>query len=407
MNRDASPHYRLTHTHPQSFTLSLTYPVHFARGVFDETCDILTDVLQPRNTSGRTRALVIIDGGVHQAFPSLFGQIQSWFGARAKLELVRDPVIVAGGEDVKNDYRGIMHLLDMMMEYRLCRHSYVIVIGGGALLDAAGFATALCHRGLRLIRMPSTTLAQDDAGVGVKNGINLHGGKNTVGTFAAPYAVVNDLNFLSGQSSEHWIGGVSEAFKVAIIKDPNFFEELCKLAPRLGQRDEEALARVVIRCAEIHLDHIATSGDPFELGSARPLDFGHWSAHKLESLSQYKISHGHAVALGIAIDCLYASRHGWCGIDDTRRVLQALQDCGFKLDAPELKRRLPDGQLALLQGLEEFREHLGGELCLAMPDGIGSVREVHEIDTVVMEQCLHDLQSWTQTGSLPLRTRKR
>jgi 3-dehydroquinate synthase len=374
----------------QHFHVPLSYPVHFVRNVFEQDCDLLRSVLT--TPPGQTRKVfVVMDEGVHRAFSQLSGQLCTWFAKRSEhLDLVRPPEIVPGGEVLKNDYRKIMSLVDQMLEYHLDRHSYVLVIGGGAVLDAVGFAASLVHRGLRLIRMPSTTLAQNDAGIGVKNGMNLHGGKNTIGVFAAPYAVINDASLLDGLSDADWRDGISEAFKVAMIKDPDFFSELCSLAPALGKRDAAAMERLIHRCAELHLHHIATSGDPFELGSARPLDFGHWSAHKLESMSNFRITHGHAVAIGIALDALYATRLNLIPKSDADALIQALLHCGFDLCPEEIFLRQGDGRLQLLQGLDEFREHLGGELTLSLPSPVGKIEEIHDVkESWIEEHLLH------------------
>lgn len=370
----------------QQISIPVHYPVVFTRRAFAPDNNHLAGLLNGSPNQPR-KVLVLLDSGVTQAFPDLPAEILTWFSLRSdSLNLVRPPVTLPGGESIKNDYRQVMNLVDLMLEYHLCRHSVVLALGGGAFLDAAGFATALVHRGLRLLRMPSTTLAQNDAGIGVKNGMNLHGGKNTVGTFAAPFAVLNDFSLLDGLSDTDWRAGISEAFKVAMIKDRGFYTELLALAPALGRRDTAAMERLVLRCAELHLDHIATSGDPFELGSARPLDFGHWSAHKLESLSNYRIGHGHAVAIGLVLDSLYAAHLGWISPSEALQLADALRTCGFDLDVPELHLTLGDGSPALLQGLDEFREHLGGQLTLTLPRPVGRKDEIHEVDTAVLAQ---------------------
>ncbi len=377
----------------QRVSVALHYPVVFTRDAFSPGEDVLTGLLIGDDAFGPRKVFVVLDSGVNDACPGLSARIQSWFAARAdRLQLVRRPEIVPGGEYIKNDYRLIMGLIDQFFEYHLCRHSVVLVLGGGAVLDAVGFAASLVHRGLRLLRMPSTTLAQNDAGIGVKNGMNLHGGKNSIGVFAAPMAVVNDLGLLDSLPHEHWRAGISEAFKVAMIKDAAFFHELCALAPALGRRDTPAMERLIRRCAELHLHHIATSGDPFELGSARPLDLGHWSAHKLETISHYRITHGHAVAIGIALDALYATRLGWLDPAHADALLAALLACGFDLCPPELTLRLGDGRPALLQGIEEFREHLGGRLTLSLPAPLGSLRELHELNPAWVTEHLDRLR---------------
>ncbi|MDA3872932.1 MAG: 3-dehydroquinate synthase [Kiritimatiellae bacterium] len=381
-------------THTQTFSVPFTYPVHFAEDVFAPDSERLLQVIGEKELPGSPRKLmVVIDEGVSTAFPDLADRITHWFNSRSDyFQLIRPPEIVPGGEALKNDYRLLMSLVDQMLAFHLCRHSFVLVIGGGAVLDAVGFATSLVHRGLRLIRMPSTTLAQNDAGIGVKNGMNLHGGKNTVGVFAPPFAVLNDFTLLEGLTDHTWRDGISEAFKVAMIKDAAFFNELLEMAPALGRRNATAMHRLIVRCAELHLEHIATSGDPFELGSARPLDFGHWSAHKLESISNYRISHGQAVAMGIVLDSAYAARLGWIETDQVSALKQALLTCGFDLAPPELTQRLGDGSLHVLQGLEEFREHLGGRLTLSLPGPIGSIREIHEFNPVWLSEEIQALQ---------------
>lgn len=376
----------------QCFTVSFDYPVLCTRNLFGDGNDTLLGAFCRLDEPCRHRALVFVDAGLAGADAGLSARITAWFEARAdRLELVKAPHIVPGGEAIKNDYRLTMEIVDTILEYRMCRHSYVVAVGGGAVLDAVGFAASIVHRGLRTVRVPTTTLAQNDAGVGVKNGMNLHGGKNTVGTFHPPFAVVNDFALLNTLPDEHWIGGVSEAFKVALIKDAPFFRDLCRDAGRFRARDANALERMIVRCAEHHLDHIRTNGDPFEMGRARPLDFGHWSAHKLESMSNYRITHGEAVATGLAIDSLYAAEQGWLERSDCDALLRGLRDTGFSLWHPEMERRLGDGALELLGGLDDFREHLGGELCVTYPDGLGRKQEVHEVDREVLDRVILQL----------------
>jgi len=179
---------------------------------------------------------------------------------------------------------------------------------------------------------------------------------------------------------------------VAMIKDADFFRTLCRNATHYRNRDERAMEELVIRCAELHLEHIRTSGDPFELGRARPLDFGHWAAHKLESMTHYRVGHGEAVAVGLALDALYAAEQGWLDESDAASLLNALHTTGFHLWHPEMDRRLGDGQPELLRGLLDFQEHLGGELCVTFPRGLGQKREAHTIDHALMEKALAQLK---------------
>ena len=220
--------------------------------------------------------------------------------------LVCPPLLIDGGERAKNDMTNVEMIQGAIHEYGICRHSYVMVIGGGAAIDVVGYAAATAHRGVRLIRVPTTVLSQNDSGIGVKNSVNAFGKKNFLGTFAPPVVVLNDADFLMTLPDRDWRSGISEAIKVALLKDVEFFNFIEKKADRLVDRDMQAMHWLIYRCAQLHIDHIATSGDPFEFGSSRPLDFGHWAAHKLERLSHYTLRHGEAVAIGMALDSTYS-----------------------------------------------------------------------------------------------------
>lgn len=171
---------------------------------------------------------------------------------------------------------------------------------------------------------------------------------------------------------------------MALLKNANFFEYLRAHAADLAPptRDLEAMRHVVYRCAELHLDHIATSGDPFERGSSRPLDFGHWAAHKLEELTGYDLRHGEAVAIGLALDCAYSHLIGRLSGEALDQILNLMEALGFDLYVPELETKIdePDNPRCLFQGLDSFREHLGGELTIMLLDAIGDGVEVHSVD---------------------------
>lgn len=379
----------------QHIKLSLEYPVLFSRNVFEPGRTLLPELFHSLDGDCEKRsAMVFIDRGLLEAQPKLLPSIQAyWSNVPGMPRLISDPVTVTGGEAVKTEYRELMSMVDRMLESRLCRHSFAVILGGGAVLDAVGFAASIVHRGLRTLRMPSTTLSQNDAGIGVKTGMNLHGGKNTIGTFQAPCAVINDLSFLDSLSDLDWRAGISEAFKVALIKDAEFFKWLCDHARELKNRNPEVMETLVKECARLHLDHIGHGGDPFESGSARPLDFGHWAAHKLESMSGYQVCHGYAVGIGLLIDSAYAARRGWLQPKEFEALHQALTKCGLPIWHPLLNQIGSRGSRRVLDGLEEFREHLGGELCLTFPNGLGNQQDLHQLDQAMLASCMDELAS--------------
>lgn len=363
----------------------------FTDAVFDPANPVLREILSGARRSG---SLVVLDESLVRVQPSLPSIISRYFAVHdPPLHLVCPPIIRKGGEQAKSSWADVTELHRAIDMHHLDRQSYVIAVGGGALLDQVGLAAATAHRGVRHVRIPTTTLSQCDSGVGVKNGINAFGKKNFIGTFAPPFAVVNDFRFLASLPNQEKRAGYSEAVKVACIRDAAFFDTLEQEAAALNRFDPEAMRRLVRRCAELHLDHIANSGDPFELGSARPLDFGHWSAHKLEQLTNFKISHGGAVAIGIALDVTYSRRMGFLDPISAERILRLLQALGFELFAAELL--LPGRQRGplVLEGIEEFREHLGGELSLTLLRGIGRAFEAHELIAAQVIESLRELQA--------------
>lgn len=373
----------------QEIQVPFHYPVHFTRDLFGPANPLLARVMDRLGEGRVHRAAVFLDEGVAAAWPDLSAAVVDYFAVRPEqLSLAAPPRLVPGGESCKDGWAPTQAVIADLADLHLDRQSFVVVVGGGAVLDMVGFAASVVHRGIRMVRVPTTTLAQNDAGIGVKTGINAQGQKNFLGTFAPPFAVLNDFDFLETLPFEHWIGGVAEAFKVAIIKDAAFFGFLYEAAASLRNRDAAAMEQAVIRCAELHLDHIRQGNDPFEFGSARPLDFGHWAAHKLEVLSGHRVGHGFAVAVGIAVDTVYAALTGRLSMGDRDRILEGFAAAGLPVWHPLLNRRDSDGRPELLGGLDDFREHLGGRLTVTLPDGLGNRVEVHEMDSDQVEQSI-------------------
>ncbi|HRQ88478.1 MAG TPA: 3-dehydroquinate synthase [Bacteroidia bacterium] len=385
----------------RSIPLAFSHRVAFTHGAFDAKNHTLRDLVADGcSLDGTSKVLVLLDAGVAGADPKLAGRISGYFAAHSDtLHLVADPVLLPGGESCKNDWSLVERIWKAVEFFKICRHSYIIAIGGGAFLDLAGFGAATAHRGIRLIRMPTTTLSQGDGGVGVKNGVNHFGKKNWVGTFSVPFAVVNDLDFLSILPERACRDGLIEAIKVALIRDRDFYEFLEANGPALGRLEKRPLETAIRRSAENHVDHIATGGDPFERGSARPLDFGHWVAHKLEQISAFSVSHGEAVAVGMAVDLLYSVHIGLLPRATAEEILSLIETVGFDLWSEHLNQE-ERGRPVILAGLEEFREHLGGRLTITLIPAIGKKIEVHEMDEAAILAALAELKQRTRTGKL-------
>jgi 3-dehydroquinate synthase len=372
------------------------FPVYFTDNLFNPANQSLVEAMCRLEPDKRHRCLFFVDDGLIQARPEVIEDIKAYTAHHARnLDLVTDPIAVPGGEKIKSNMHFVETMQQVLFDQHIDRHSYVLAVGGGAVLDAVGLVAATAHRGIRHIRIPTTVLAQNDSGVGVKNGVNLYGVKNYVGTFAPPFAVLNDIDFVMGLGERDKIAGMAEAVKVALIKSAEFFGWLEMNADALAVFERGAMASMIRRCAELHMHQIGHGGDPFEMGSARPLDYGHWSAHKLESLTSYHIRHGEAVAIGMALDARYSVLAGLLAPGGEDRICFLLEYLGFDLWHPALQKHNAEGGSEILVGLREFREHLGGELSitLLMEHGVGI--EVHEMDLTLIAQSidwLHDRQ---------------
>lgn len=374
--------------HDFQIPVSFKHRVCFTRDAFAADNALLADLL---NEGGGRRVLVLVEEAVAMAWPDLVKQVEGYFADRGFDW--RGLKILPGGEEVKVDDALVNRVWEIIDRQHIDRHSYVITIGGGAFLDATGYAVATAHRGVRFVRFPTTTLSQDDSGVGVKCAINGFGKKNWIGAFAVPYAVVNDFLFLQSQDEATCREGLIEAVKVSLVKDGDFFSWIQSKVEDLAKLEQSALEECVQRSALAHATHIAEGGDPFETGSSRPLDFGHWAAHKLEQLSGFTVSHARAVSIGLALDTLYSARCGLLRECDAERVMDVLDGLRMPIWHEDMDQRDRSGRRLVHKGLEEFREHLGGELTVLLLRELGRGQDVHHLDEGLVDACLDDLKA--------------
>ena len=209
--------------HTLNIHLDFPYRVAFTHGVFRPENDALAGLMEQREGSC---VLVLVEEGLERFYPSLPADIDRYFTERAGTPGYAGRRTVPGGEAAKTTFAAWETGLRHIVEAGIDRHSHIVAVGGGAFLDVAGFAAATAHRGIRLLRVPTTTLSQADSGVGVKNGINFMGQKNYLGTFAIPWATLNDFLFLHSQPLPLKRAGLAEVVKVAVVKDAVFFDWL-------------------------------------------------------------------------------------------------------------------------------------------------------------------------------------
>jgi len=361
----------------QSFSVKFEYKIFFTSSLFDTNNNTLADFFKQNPSESLRKIFFVVDQGVSDTHPNLQDDIKNYFAVHQNVQLISEVMVIPGGETAKNDVKYLDMIVEAVSKFGIDRHSYVAAIGGGAVLDLVGYAAAISHRGIKHIRIPTTVLSQNDSGIGVKNGINYNGKKNFLGTFSPPNAVFNDDGFLATLTDRDYRSGISEAIKVSLIKDPTFFNWIEEHVEELVARNKVSMNYLIKLCAQLHLNHIA-GDDPFETGSARPLDFGHWAAHKLEQLSNFTVLHGEAVAMGIALDTAYSFLKGMLTEDKLHRVLSILLRLSYDISNPYIQ--INDLDSPILKGLAEFQEHLGGRLTITLLTDVGSGKEVNEMD---------------------------
>ena len=379
-------------TQEECFDIRWNHRLLFSSNTLDADNPVLADAIRGGDEeSSQNGMIAVIDAGVANTNPGLASALEDYVKThQVSLPELRAVHITPGGEIAKNDPKLVEEILTLINEHRICRRSTVLVIGGGAVLDSVGYAAAIAHRGVRMVRMPTTVLSQADSGVGVKNGINRFGKKNFTGTFTPPNAVVCDTELLKTLDQSEWATGFSEVVKIALLRDARLFEGMEADAARIRGRDLSIAMRYITESARLHLEHITRGGDPFELDEARPLDYGHWSAHKLEQMTNFELRHGDAVSIGIALDSVYAGMIGVESKDSVARTIALLEELGLPINHPAMH----DAEI-LLGGLQEFREHLGGKLTITLVTEPGSSIEVNEIDAATMVRAIDELSSRT------------
>ncbi len=265
-------------------------------------------------------------------------------------------------------------LEDRMLEEGFGRDTCIIGLGGGVTLDLAGFVAATYMRGVKHINIPTSFLAQVDASIGGKTGINTDKGKNLIGAFKQPEAIIADVETLSSLSPFEWINGVAEFVKIAFAADADFFGMIRSHGRCLmqhGQIDPQGLRR----CMELKAKVVQE--DELETGRRVILNFGHTVGHTIEQATDYRISHGLAVSAGMALETGIAVKMGIMDSGDRLELIDYLKTLG-----------LPTSPQVSFEQAKEFfkfdKKRKSGEIRMALPSKIGEMAGADQGYTVVV-----------------------
>ena len=279
------------------------------------------------------------------------------------------PIVLPPGERTKT-LRSIGMVMDALVDARFERSSTLLALGGGVIGDITGFAAAIYQRGISFVQVPTSLVAQVDSSVGGKTGVDHPKGKNLIGAFNQPRAVLIDPVTLRTLPNREWIAGLAEVIKYGVIEDEAFFEYLEQhIAPILGLNDEP-VTHIVKRSCEIKAQVV--SQDEREADRRRILNFGHTIGHALESLGGYRgLIHGEAVAVGMVYETDLARHLGYCDQNVVTRVRALIAAAGLPVQLPP---NVPFR--ALWDAMQQDKKVSAGTVYCVVPERIGSVRIV-------------------------------
>ena len=336
-----------------------SYPVRVVDDVFSEGNAELAELLRSLTGAERPRALLVADANVVQRTEGLGVRIGRYFQAQG-VELAGPPVVLGGGEKVKNDgFQGVLTAVMAALDAKIGANDVVLALGGGSVLDVAGFAAAQVRGGVRLVRMPTTVAAMADAAFAEWAGVDHAGIKDALRVPSRPAAVVVDPTFAKTVLDGVWRAGVGEMVRQAAVLDGAFMRKLVKAAGALKERDFSVMREMIVAAVESRVKKGATG-------------FALWSASRLEAMSGYKLPHGYAVPMSICIDCAYAVEKGCLAEEDQEAVCRVLAECGA-LDGLQHSRHLLSQPDAILLGLDAWRLSTGSE-SIVVPSGVGKAK---------------------------------
>jgi 3-dehydroquinate synthase len=286
-------------------------------------------------------------------------------------------LILAGGERAKT-LAGAMDVIQALLRRGHERRRPVVAVGGGSICDLAGFAAAVYKRGVPLHLVPTTLLAQVDAAIGGKNGVDLPEGKNLIGTIRQPDTVLVDPLLLSSLPDREFASGLAEVVKCGMVRDAALFELLEKRGADIRAREPGVLSEMLVRAITVKVD--AVRADEQDGGERALLNYGHTIGHAIEAARAWKIRHGEAVSLGMESAAYIAWKMGLLTRETTARQSSLLKACGLPVKLPGLS--IP----AVLEAMRHDKKRDGGTARFVLPEEIGRARYAIEVD----EKLIHE-----------------
>ena len=341
---------------PRRKKVEQAYPIRIAEDAFAEDRADVAELLKAATGAESPRVALVADANVVQRTEGLGRKIGRCFQAHG-ITLAATPVVVPGGEKAKADgFQSAMAVANSLLDAKVGAGDAVIALGGGTVLDLAGWAASQVRGGIRVVRIPTTVAAMFDGAFATTAAVDGAAVKDAFRVRSEPAAVVVDPLFANTVLDGVWCAGFGEAVRYAAVCDAPLMKRIAKRAAAIKARDPAALRDTLEECAA------SRAGAPYA-------PFALWCAARLEALSGYKLPHGYAVAISICVDCAYAVKKGYMKEDDQELVCRTLADCGA-LDGLQHSHHLLAGSDRLLNGLDSWRLFTGS-YAIPLPGALG------------------------------------
>jgi 3-dehydroquinate synthase len=341
-----------------------TYPVVIGPGLVARLGPLLAE-------AGLARAVMIVSSS--PVWRKQGRRVRSLAASRA-------PVLIGDGERAKT-LASVAKIYDALIRARVDRSGTVVACGGGVIGDVAGFAAATYLRGIHLVQVPTTLLAQVDSAIGGKTGVNLNAGKNLIGAFHAPSLVLCDPEVLSTLPRREFRAGLYEVIKYGVIASRELFHRLASQLDAVLKHDPDVLTPLIADCCRIKADVV--SRDEREAGPRRVLNFGHTIGHALEAITQYRrFRHGEAIAYGMLAAAQISAGRGTMSVDDQKRLATLIERLGALPSVKDLRVR------DALAATGHDKKVVAGRLHFVLADGLGATRIVTDVSPEEMSAAM-------------------
>ena len=360
---------------------NLSYPIIIGDNILSSSGEILKEFIYKKN-------VIVIYDSFFSVKTSPNNEFEEFVQSINKLTTTLNFIDIPGGDQTKN-INQLNEIIEKVLTYGIDRQNVIIAFGGGVIGDIAGFAASILLRGINYIQVPTTLLSQVDSSVGGKTGINSKIGKNLIGSFHQPQAVLADINILKTLPNREFRAGFAEVVKYGLIKDLEFFNWLNQEYDSIFIYDKIKLQKMITKSCEIKAEII--KNDEKEGGKRALLNLGHTFAHAIESFGNFdgRIIHGEAVSIGICLAFKLSNKLCFCSTDDTKKVINLFQKSKLPTSLNDIKK-LSISTSGMIQKFKLDKKNRQNELTFILNKRIGESFIKHNVSVNVLTQFLNE-----------------